>query len=64
MAQFINDSVNGITKMFSLAEGETITQGELIWSNVATNVANTIATSMFTRSRVAAGQPPVARILF
>jgi len=69
----LTDTTNGLTKTFTGKDitdaagaviGSDITVNEHLWSMVANTAATAIATSMYTRKRVAQGKAPVASILF
>jgi hypothetical protein len=61
----LTDAINGVTKLFvPSTEENPITDGEHLWGTVAVAAASTVAASMFTRKRVAAGNAPVAGFLF
>jgi hypothetical protein len=60
----VDKMLTGVTGMFSDAETTAYTADILLWGQVATNAANAVATSMFTRKRVERGEEAVFGVLF
>jgi hypothetical protein len=55
---------NAIDGVMARVNGEPLSTTEMYASDIALHTANTIATSMYTRKRVYAGQEPIAKLLF
>lgn len=53
----------GITSMFG-GENQAVTSDIMLWTTAATNVANTVATSLVTRKRAEEGKEAVLKVLF
>lgn len=60
----VDKMIEGVTGMF--ADNNTVAYSPdiLFWGQVATNAANVVATSMFTRKREANGEAPLLGVLF
>lgn len=59
----IEKTIAGVMAPFG-GEDKAVTSDISLWGMVATNVANTIATSLYTRSQVAKGAEPALGVLF
>lgn len=57
----INNTIDGISALIS---GSPVSVSEHRWATAALSVANTIASSKYTRSRVMAGKQPIGKLFF
>lgn len=66
----LTDIPNGLTKVITGGDKidgqdeKMMTTNEARGAVIATNIVNTILTSLYTRKRVEEGKPPVAGFLF
>jgi len=59
----VDKMITGVTAMFGDAN-KAYTSDIVMWGQVATNAANTVLTSKFTRKRAAEGKKAVGGIFF
>lgn len=57
----ISNTIDGVS---ALINGDPVSTTEFRYATLAIGIGNTIATSMFTRSRVEDGLAPVLKVLF
>jgi len=60
----VEKMTTGVSAIFAKDSEKAYSADIVRWGMVTTNVANTIATSIFTRKRAAQGKKPIAKFLF
>lgn len=61
---YLNKAFGGVTHALVGDENIYISKSTNLAGHLVTNAVNTVATSMYTRKRVAAGKAPIAKFLF